>query len=125
VSRFILCGILFAVLSMLFVTSLPAQGQVFAKPYFGELDGKRKVGQYIWVWHSQRLSVSGKASVEADCPLDYVAIGGGYNTGKGVYLLFESKPNPAFNGWIVSVFAGGSGFGGTTVTVYASCAPAS
>lgn len=39
-----------------------------------------------------------KATIEADCPLDYAAISGGYDTGKGVYLTLASKPNQAFDG---------------------------
>lgn len=85
-----------------------------------EPDGTKKVGQYVWVWHSGNVSNPGNTEVEADCPVNYVVIGGGAVL-NGTYL-YESKPNQAFDGWIVEA----SPTRGTVkITVYASCAPAS
>lgn len=61
--------------------------------------------------------------VEADCPANYVVMGGGYHpTSKsGVWAILESVPNAAVDGWVVGVAAGDES--SVRVTVYAGCTP--
>lgn len=80
---------------------------------------EKKVGQYVWVWHTGKVGPH-TATVEADCPVDYVVTGGGFNV-HGMQLG-ESKPNQAFDGWLVSVTSFLTEY--VSITVYASCAPA-
>lgn len=80
--------------------------------------GQKKIGSYVWVWHT--VPVIGSALVEADCPVNYMAISGGYR-GKPT-LGYESYPNQAFTGWIVKAWVEGSR--SLSATVYASCVPA-
>jgi hypothetical protein len=101
--------------------ALPAWSQGFTQPMYVTPDGQKKVGQYIWVWHTARISKSGQMEVEADCPVGYVVLGGGYFNKAGI--IQWPHPNEAFDGWVVNLV--GSGYGPGSVTVYASCAPAS
>jgi hypothetical protein len=99
----------------------PVDARVFMQPRFVGPDGQKKVGDYIWVWHSEKFSPSNTGEIEADCPLAHVVIGGGYSV-KGAFSVGATTPNAAFDGWIIT---GLSGYNeGATVTAYASCAPA-
>jgi hypothetical protein len=111
------CFIMFFALAVL---ALPVKAQVFAHPGFVGPDGQKKVGDYVWVWHTGQVSKSGEMEVEADCPIGYVVTGGGYLSKDR--LLFSPRPNAAFDGWVVTLE--GSGYGPGRVTVYAGCAPA-
>jgi hypothetical protein len=101
--------------------AVPVQGHVFTRPAFVAPDGQKRVGPYIWVWHSAKVPPSGNQEINADCPLNYVALGGGYAV-KGGFILFDNKPNAAFDGWVITGIGGYNQ--GATVTAYASCAPA-
>ena len=106
------------VLLALMALAIPAQAQL-APPTFIGPDGQKKIGQYVWVWHAGRISKSGQMQVEADCPVGYVVLGGGYNSKAGI--VRTPHPNQAFDGWVVNLV--GSGYEPGSVTVYASCAP--
>jgi hypothetical protein len=112
------CFIMFLALAAL---SLPVDAQVFAQPRFVGPDGQKKVGDYVWVWHSETISKSSAREVEADCPIDYVVISGGYTETRS-FAVGATTPTKGFDGWVVDAF--GSYSGSNTVTVYAACAPA-
>ena len=42
-------------------------------------DGQKKIGSYVWVWHTARVTQTDLVNAEADCPVGYVVLGGGYN----------------------------------------------
>jgi hypothetical protein len=35
--------------------AFPVDAQVFIQPRFVSPDGQKKVGQYIWVWHTEKF----------------------------------------------------------------------
>jgi hypothetical protein len=114
------CFIMFLALAAL---ALPVDARVFAQPRFVGPDGEKKVGQYIWVWHAEKLPGGAQKVIEADCPHGYAVLGNGYQVDPPdlIYTGY-SKPNGGFDGWILS--AGNSSSNPPlTVTVYASCAP--
>jgi hypothetical protein len=80
--------------------------------------GQKKVGPYVWVWHTGKVGPH-TMTVEADCPVKYVVVGGGSNS-HGLFVG-ESKPNQAFDGWLVSIASYLRGY--VDITVYAACAP--
>lgn len=102
--------------------TLPASAEMFGRPLFGTPNGQKKVGQYVWVWASKKVQSGGSATIEADCPMNYVVLGGG---SKNPVFMFTSQnmPNASFDGWIMQV-GNSTSNPPTTVTVYASCAPA-
>jgi hypothetical protein len=84
--------------------------------------GRKKVGQYVWVWQTGSISASRGGQVEADCPLNHIVINGGYALKSGfIYELTASKPNTVFDGWIIGAIPGYSR--PATLTVYAVCSP--
>jgi hypothetical protein len=101
--------------------ALPVSAQVFAQPRFVGPDGQKKVGDYVWVWHSATISKDSGREVEADCPVNYVVISGGYTESRP-FAVGATTPTQGFDGWVVDAFASYSG--SNTVTVYAGCASA-
>jgi hypothetical protein len=99
--------------------TLPVQAQVRIRPTFTTPDGEKKVGDYVWVWHTERIAERHEEAVEADCPVGYAVTGGGYRDTANDVLY--GMPNPGFDGWIVEAAARYSE--PNTVTVYAGCAP--
>ncbi|HVR45194.1 MAG TPA: hypothetical protein VMT95_00930 [Candidatus Binatia bacterium] len=83
--------------------------------------GHKRVGTYVWVWHTAKVSGSIK-SIEAYCPHQYFVTGGGYRA-MGAFV-YGSTPDPAFDGWILLAYPQGSGPPSVSVTVYAACTPA-
>lgn len=118
--------------STFLLSALPARGQALPMPFVGP-SGERKVGQYVWAWHSAKLEVdrSGK-TIQADCPAGYVVLSGGYHVAidSGGPAITASNPNQALNGWTVEVSPTDAPTSSTelrsiaTVTVWATCAPA-
>jgi hypothetical protein len=98
-----------------------SNGSPYSGPDLKGPDGQKRVGSYIWIWRTAKVEGYIK-SVEVDCPLKYFTTGGGYQA-KGA-LIFGSKPNAAFDGWILQALAQGSGPPSISVIVYAACAPA-
>ena len=91
------------------------------RTHFLETGGKKHVGPYVWAWRAKKLQGSQKTvEITADCPSGYVVVGGGYNSSTSWGAVYYSFPNADFNGWTVTATGG---YGGATVTVYASCAP--
>lgn len=86
-------------------------------PAFAAPNGQKKIGPYVWVWHTAKLNQRGDATIETDCPVNYAVIAGGFRSKdtnfKGGY------PNQALTGWIVIAF----GYAGNKATVFADCAP--
>lgn len=99
----------------------PVQAQVVRPTWFGS-DGEKKVGGYVWVWHSQSIPPSGRSVITVDCPLNYVALGGGYKNND--YIIVSDMPNAAFDGWVIDAINGGSNPNKLPVTAYVACAPA-
>lgn len=97
----------------------PAFAQTFAPPTFITPDGEKKLGQYIWVWHTQRLVKDRQVTVQALCPAGYVVLGGGY-IGKGGFAEYGERPSQTFDAWDVLVTVD---YSPAIVTAYASCAP--
>lgn len=115
------CFIMFLALAAL---ALPVDARVFAQPRFVGPDGEKKVGEYVWVWRSEKIASGGQRVVATDCPTDYAVLGGGYDVSPSVAVFtYYSKPNSDLDGWTFSV-ANSSSNPPVTVTVYASCAPA-
>lgn len=103
------------------INAFPAQAQTFGPSFIGP-EGQKKIGQYVWVWTTRHIPKDHGVFIEADCPIGYVVLSGGY--GQTVTLpVAESMPNAAFDSWVVEAFASYSG--PNKVTVYASCAPKS
>jgi hypothetical protein len=114
-----------AIAMLLWLGSLtaPVRSQTTLAPdFFVGASGEKKVGQYIWVWRTEKVPKFHESLIEADCPVGYAVTGGGYYQ-KLSGGVFESRPNGAFDGWIVEAGAGYSA--ANTVTAYAGCAPAS
>ena len=81
--------------------------------------GEKKVGQYVWVWRTATVKVGeGYKTIEADCPSNYAVTGGGFRLQGG--FVNASKPNDAFDGWVIVA----SSTGTSHDTTYAGCAPA-
>jgi hypothetical protein len=80
---------------------------------FASPTGQKKIGPYVWVWHTAKLDKL--TTIEADCPVNFAVMGGGFRG--GISDVHESFPNSALTGWVVSAYGGGRG------TVYAGCAP--
>lgn len=117
-------NLMVGVLSTLALVAAPVYAQALIRPSFFGPDGQKKVGAYVWVWRSGVIASSQAGQVEADCPLGRVALSGGYALKSGfLYEVVATKPNPAFDGWVLIAIPGDSG--PATVTVYALCAPAS
>lgn len=81
--------------------------------------GQRKEGQYVWVRQKFVIPPGIGVDVEAECPLGYVVIGGGYDVESGTLHVTATKPNLAFDRWIVSGKRNFSEY--IKVTVFASC----
>ena len=96
----------------------PTSAQVIRPGFLGP-NGEKKVGTYVWVWHTESFSKGQSGTVEADCPIGYAVLGGGYQESEN-YTISHTTPNEGFDGWIID--AGGGPYG-NVVTVYASCAP--
>jgi hypothetical protein len=94
-------------------TSPGATARQVATSIFASPDRQHKIGPYIWVW--REVKVHKDAILEADCPVNYAVVGGGFR-GRTLQIR-DTHPNHAFTGWIVSVYGGHNG------TVFASCAP--
>jgi hypothetical protein len=115
------CFIMFLAFAAL---ALPVNARVFVQPRFVGADGEKKVGQYIWVWHAEKIPSGGQRVVATDCPTNYAVLGGGYEVSPSVAVfIYYSKPNSDLDGWTFSV-ANSSSNPPVAVTVYASCAPA-
>lgn len=110
-----------AALTALLLVASPTSGQML-RPSFVSPMGEKKVGQYVWVWRTEKIPVDHERQIEVDCPIDYVVTGGGYRE-SNAFGVGETTPTPGFDGWVVEAFASYSG--PNTVTVYAGCAPAS
>jgi hypothetical protein len=83
---------------------------------FGKLEspaGEKKIGPYVWVWRTAKLYK--ETTIEADCPVNYAVMGGGFRG--SISDVHESFPNAALTGWVVSAYGGGRGI------VYAGCVP--
>jgi hypothetical protein len=76
-------------------------------------EGHKKIGPYVWVWHTVKLAK--ETTIEANCPVNYAVIGGGFRG--AISDVHASFPDSALTGWVVSAYGGGQG------TVYAGCAP--
>lgn len=111
---------IFVFVALAFLAS-PAWGQVFARPPFATPNGEKKIGQYVWVWRTEKIPVGPNKQVEVDCPTGDVVTGGGYKP--NTVSVYESAPTPGFDGWMV--YADTAYKGPNTVTVYAGCVPAS
>jgi hypothetical protein len=83
--------------------------------------GLRKVGQYTWVWDKFVIPPNISVDVYALCPSDHVVIGGGYDLESGSLVLKATKPNAAFDRWIITGARNHSDY--IRLTVYAVCAP--
>jgi len=115
------CFIMFLAFAAL---ALPVNARVFVQPRFVGADGEKKVGQYIWVWHAEKIPSGGEKVIEADCPHGYAVLGSGYEVSpSGGLFIFYSKPNNSLDGWTFSV-GNSTSNPPVTMTVYASCAPA-
>jgi hypothetical protein len=117
-------GLVIAFFAVLMLLASPAGAQTFTRPAFARSDGEKKVGQYVWVWRSGTISSSQGSEIEADCPLNRVVLGGGYALKSGfLYEVVATRPNAAFDGWVLIAIPGYSA--PAVVTVYAVCAPPS
>jgi hypothetical protein len=81
---------------------------------------ERTYGHYVWVWQKFVIPPYIRVDVHADCPPDHVVIGGGQEVESGDLVLRATKPNSAFDRWIVSGPADHSN--NIRLTVYAVCA---
>jgi hypothetical protein len=61
------CFIMFLALAAL---ALPVDAQVFAQPRFVGPDGQKKVGDYVWVWHSETISKAAGVRSRPTVPWD-------------------------------------------------------
>lgn len=64
-----------AALTAVLLLVAPASGQIL-RPGLVAPMGEKKVGQYVWVWRSERLRIRQRAEIEAPCPTGYVVLGG-------------------------------------------------
>src|SRR5580704_19032732 len=103
-------------LTALLLLGAPALGHVFRPSFFGPT-GEKKVGQYVWVWHTVKVPAGRVETVEADCPIGDVVLGGGYRE-SDAYTIAHTTPNGRFDGWIVDAPGGASTGNGNLVTVY-------
>jgi hypothetical protein len=113
----------FAALALL---ASPASAQVLRPGFFIGPMGEKKIGDYVWVWRTEKLKVNEKAQIEAPCPTGYVVLGGGYQgvSGASPYgpdYVTASRPSETFDGWILE--ASGGAYLPVTVTVYATWGP--
>ena len=110
---------LLILVALLEASTLPAQARLQTQPVFVIPDGEKKVGDYVWVWRTERIAERHQEAIEADCPVNYAATGGGYRDTANDVLY--SMPNAGFDGWVVEAAARYSE--PNTVTVYVGCAP--
>lgn len=105
---------------LLSLVAQPARGQTFLGGVLIAPDGEKKIGQYVWVWHSATVGSRSQGEVEADCPIGLVVLAGGYKLKAG--SVSSPRPNAAFDGWVINLYGSGYGKPGA-ITVYAACAP--
>jgi hypothetical protein len=83
--------------------------------------GQRKIGQYVWVSEKFVIPPYIGVDVYADCPANHVVTGGGYDVESGALVVTATKPNSAFDRWVILGLRNHSDY--IKLTVYAACAP--
>lgn len=93
--------------------------------------GKKKLGPYWLVWHAVKVSPNATEQINAVCPTNYVATGGGYVAAEppnsaGIWIYASAPLNEnkrrSDNGWMVIAF-NHLPYNGYSVESDAVCAP--